>query len=78
LKLNPQIENEQHKNLATLRANRDNDKVAELLSHVERAARGSENLIPLFIACTENSVTLGEICKVLRNVWGEYQAPSFL
>jgi methylmalonyl-CoA mutase N-terminal domain/subunit len=78
LKINPQIENEQHKNLATLRANRDNDKVAELLSHVERAARGSENLIPLFIACTENSVTLGEICKVLRNVWGEYQAPSFL
>lgn len=78
LKINPQIENEQHRNLAELRSNRDHDKVAELLSQVEMAARGSENLMPLFIACMENSVTLGEICKVLRIVWGEYQAPSFL
>jgi len=78
LKINPQIENEQHRNLAELRTHRDHNKVAELLSQVERAARGSENLMPIFIICMENSVTLGEICKVLRNVWGEYQAPSFL
>jgi len=78
VKINPQIENEQHQNLTELRANRDNVKVDELLSQVEMAARGTENLMPLFIDCMENSVTLGEICKVLRNVWGEYQAPSFL
>jgi len=78
VKINPQIENEQHQNLFELRANRDNDKVGELLSQVEMAARGTENLMPLFIDSMENSVTLGEICKVLRNVWGEYQAPSFL
>ena len=78
LKINPQIESDQHRKLAELRANRNQGKVSELLEHLEKAARGSDNLMPLFVVCMENSVTLGEICKVLRKVWGEYQAPSFL
>ena len=31
--------------------------------------------MPLFITCVENDLTLGEICGVLRGVWGEYQPP---
>ena len=30
-------------------------------------------MVPLLIECVESDVTLGEICRVLRNVWGEYQ-----
>jgi methylmalonyl-CoA mutase N-terminal domain/subunit len=47
--------------------------VNDLLGHLESAARGTENLMPLFVACVEHDVTLGEICGVLRGVFGEYQ-----
>jgi methylmalonyl-CoA mutase N-terminal domain/subunit len=76
LKVDPRIEQWQCENLANLRIQRDSIRVNELLGRIEAAARGTENLIPLFIESVENWVTLGEICEVLRNVWGEYQAPS--
>jgi methylmalonyl-CoA mutase N-terminal domain/subunit len=41
---------------------------------LETAASTSENLLPLFITCIENDVTLGEICHSLRGVWGEYRS----
>ena len=50
-------------------------RVSELLAQLEIAARGKDNLIPLFIECVENNITLGEICNLLRGLWGEYQPP---
>jgi len=76
LAVDPTIEATQRANLAALRAKRDNGRVGELLSHLENAAVSQENLMPLFITCVENDITLGEICNVLRKVWGEYQAPA--
>ncbi len=76
LAVDPTIEATQRANLAELRAKRDNGRVGELLSHLETAAVSQENLMPLFITCVENDITLGEICNVLRKVWGEYQAPA--
>ncbi|MBN1315752.1 MAG: methylmalonyl-CoA mutase, partial [Anaerolineales bacterium] len=73
LKVDPAVEQAQRKKLAALRKNRDNDRVSELLGQLETAARGDENLMPVFVACVEGDLTLGEICGVLRNVWGEYQ-----
>ena len=78
LEVNPQIEQMQKSKLATLKARRDQEKVSELLTQLENTAKGSENLMPLFIECVENWITLGEICGVLRTVWGEYQAPAWL
>ena len=69
---------EKRARLAELRAQRDNRQALELMERLESSARGSENLMPLFIECAESGVTLGEICKVLRGVWGEYQPPAFL
>jgi len=40
--------------------------------------RSQENLMPLFIDCVENALTLGEICGVLRRGLGEYQPPITL
>jgi methylmalonyl-CoA mutase, N-terminal domain len=48
-----------------------------LLGKLVAAAQGDENLMPLFIDCVENKVTLGEICNTLRGVWGEYVAKGF-
>jgi len=76
LKVDPAIEKAQHTRLADLRLRRDTGQTSELLSHLETSARGTTNLIPDFIECVENNITLGEICGVLRKLWGEYQ-PSF-
>lgn len=77
LKVDPAIEQQQKVKLAALRANRDNARVAELLAHLENAARGTENLVPLFIECVSNNITLGEITGTLRQVWGEYHTPAW-
>jgi methylmalonyl-CoA mutase N-terminal domain/subunit len=49
-----------------------------LLSQLESAANSDENLVPLFVVCVENDLTLGEICGVLRKVWGEYQPSTWI
>ncbi len=77
LPADPAIENLQRQRLQQLRKQRDTNKVNELLSQVEKTARGSENLMTLFITCVENNITLGEICNTLRRVWGEYQPPAW-
>ncbi|MCH7663403.1 MAG: methylmalonyl-CoA mutase, partial [Chloroflexi bacterium] len=76
LKVDPAIEAAQRKRLSTLRANRDHAKISELLTQLETSVRASESLMPVFIECVENHVTLGEICALLRAEWGEYQPPA--
>ncbi len=78
LRVDPAIEQAQCHRLETLRSSRDPARTSELLSHLETAAKNSENLMPLIIECVENQITLGEVCGVLRRQWGEYQAPSWL
>jgi len=78
LKIDPAIEQRQRDKLAALRASRDAEKTSALLAALEAAAQGSENLMPHFIACVENDVTLGEICGVLRGVFGEYRPEVYL
>lgn len=75
LAVDPSIEKNQRQVLADLRAGRDAAKVNELLEQLDRASKGTENLMPLLITCVENDMTLGEISGVLRNTWGEYQPP---
>jgi len=73
LKVAPAIEAAQREKLATIRAERDANRVQELMSRIESAAKGKDNLMPIFIEAVENDITLGEICHVLRGVWGEYR-----
>jgi methylmalonyl-CoA mutase N-terminal domain/subunit len=75
LKVDLSIEEAQRKNLAKLRSSRDTQKTNSLMEQFSSAANGKENLMPLLIECVENDLTLGEICGVLRKVWGEYQPP---
>lgn len=73
LRVDPAIEAAQRARLAELRASRDNGRIAELRAQLETAARGNENLMPLFVTCVEADMTLGEICHTLRGVFGEYR-----
>jgi methylmalonyl-CoA mutase N-terminal domain/subunit len=76
LNVDPALADNQQAALKRLRETRDNASVAQLLDQVASAAQGDENMMPLFITCVENDVTLGEICDRLRTLWGEYQPPT--
>jgi len=78
LKVDPAVELGQRRRLAELRDRRDASRAGELLGRLESAALGSDNLMPLLVECVENDLTLGEICRVLRKTWGEYQPPAWL
>jgi methylmalonyl-CoA mutase N-terminal domain/subunit len=77
LRVDPSIEMGQKAKLKELREKRDQKLVDQYLGKLVTAARGEENMMPLFIECVENDITLGEICNTLRGVWGEYVAQGF-
>jgi methylmalonyl-CoA mutase, N-terminal domain len=56
-----------------LRARRDAGEVARSLAEVERAAAGSDNLLPPMRDALTARATLGEVSDVLRRVFGEYR-----
>jgi methylmalonyl-CoA mutase N-terminal domain/subunit len=71
LRVDPEVGERQRAKLAKLRAERDNSRADAMLKRLEDAAQGSDNMVPLLIEAVESYVTLGEICRVLRGVWGE-------
>lgn len=73
LKVDPKIEQEQKERLAKVYQNRNQEAVAAGLSKLEEAAGSSENLMPYILDCVRNYASLGEICNVLRKVFGEYR-----
>jgi methylmalonyl-CoA mutase N-terminal domain/subunit len=73
LRVDPAIEKRQHERLAQLRKQRDSEAVSAILVQIETAAKRTSNLMPLFIEAVEREATLGEICGVLRTVFGEYR-----
>jgi len=73
LKVDPAVGEHQAAKLAALRAARSNDAVNAILGNLRRAAGTSENLMPILIDAVKAYATLGEICGVLREVYGEYR-----
>ncbi len=79
LKVDPAVQKAQIQRLQEVRAQRDSARVAHVLNRLEAAARDPHaSLMPLFIEAVEAYATLGEICGVLRKVFGEYRAPLTL
>jgi methylmalonyl-CoA mutase N-terminal domain/subunit len=64
--------------LADVRRMRDGAKVEACLAAIERAARGTENVMPHVVAAVEHYATLGEICAWLEKVFGKYKPPEVL
>jgi len=75
LKVEKRVETTQIRRLGSTRKNRDNKKVKALLAGLKAAAEGQDNLMPHFLHCAQAYATIGEICDVLRSVWGEYEEP---
>jgi methylmalonyl-CoA mutase N-terminal domain/subunit len=74
LKVDPRVREVQERKLAELRASRDAKRAGTALGVLKKAAQGDENLMVPIIDCVRSSCTLGEICDVLRGVFGEYEA----
>ena len=73
LKVDPAVREQQIERLRAIRERRDSEKVQNLLTRLRETARGEENLLPIILECVEAYTTLGEICGVLREVFGEYK-----
>ncbi len=78
LRVDPAVRNRQVEHLKKLRAERNNEHVKNALTALEKGARGDDNLMPLIMEAVRGYATLGEICDVLRGVFGEYQAVNTL
>lgn len=73
LKVSEQVTREQVERLKKFKAARDPKVVQSHMERIQNAARGNDNLMPLFIDAVENNVTLGEISEALRAVFGVYK-----
>jgi len=74
LRVDPAVRVSQIEKLKALKEERDGTKVKETLEALKRGAEGEDNLLPLILEAVKGYATLGEICDVLRGVFGEYQA----
>jgi methylmalonyl-CoA mutase N-terminal domain/subunit len=72
-KPNEAVAREQAESLAKLRAERDNAAVQAALADLKAAAEGTANVLPPMREALRRYASVGEVCGVLRQVWGEYR-----
>jgi methylmalonyl-CoA mutase N-terminal domain/subunit len=75
LEMDPKGEKRQFERLKKLRETRDRTKWETTLDKLRTAAEGDENLMPYILNAAKADATLGEICDVMRDVFGEYEEP---
>jgi methylmalonyl-CoA mutase N-terminal domain/subunit len=77
LRIDPEIEKKLIERLKKVKRQRNNVKVKKALDMLRRSAeKENENLMPHIIRAVREYATLGEICDVLREVFGEYKPPA--
>lgn len=69
-----EVEKRQQDALARLKADRDDRLVRETLAEVSRAAEREENVVPAVLEAVRAYATVGEICDVFREIYGEFQS----
>ncbi len=77
LKVDPNLEKDQCQQLAEIRSDRDSDKTEKHLKDIRNAAINDENLMYPILDAVRDYVSIGEICQVLREEFGEYEAKIF-
>ncbi len=76
LRVDPAVEKRQNERLNRMKGKRNNAKVNSALDKLRHVAEGDENLMPVIFEAVKAYASLGEICGVLREVFGEYRAPT--
>ena len=78
LRVDPAVRTAQIQRLKKLRSERDGKVVEKCLADLKQVAEGDRNLMPFILEAVKAYATLGEICDVLRGVFGEYQPVNTL
>lgn len=78
LRVDPAVQVAQEKRLQELKSQRNQHQVEQALAAVAAAAKEGTNLFPPVLDAVRAYATLGEICGVLREVFGEYQARDLI
>ena len=73
LKVDPRVRERQIRKLADLKGSRDGKRVQGALTELKKTAQGEANLMEPILNCVRALCTLGEICDILREVFGEYE-----
>ncbi|PLX83188.1 MAG: methylmalonyl-CoA mutase [Desulfuromonas sp.] len=73
LKIKPEVEIAQKKAIAEVKGSRDQAAVQEKLAALKQASQGTDNLMPYILDAVKAYASLGEICDVMRDVFGEHQ-----
>jgi methylmalonyl-CoA mutase N-terminal domain/subunit len=73
LRISPDVEETQVDRLKALKNSRDSRRVQQVLDRLRSSADSDKNLMPTILEAVKAYATLGEICGVLREVYGEYQ-----
>ncbi|MEJ5337089.1 MAG: methylmalonyl-CoA mutase family protein [Thermus sp.] len=74
-RIDPELHEKRKREVAEFKRRRDGESVRVGLEALRQAARGEENLFPYVLDAFRRRATLGEVCGVLREEWGEYQPP---
>jgi len=72
MKIDPKFEKQQIESLKKIKARRDNGAVQVSLDKLRQVAQGNGNTFEAILDCSRRYATLGEMCDVLREVWGEH------
>ncbi len=72
LRIGADMAKAQAESVARLRLRRDSNETVAALAKLDEAARRNENIVPAIIAAVKSYATIGEMCDVLRGVFGEY------
>ncbi len=78
LQMDPEGEKRHLERLNRVRRERDQELVARRLAELRAAAQGNENMMPAILNCVRAYCTLGEMCDVLREVFGVYQQDTVI
>ena len=78
LRVDPIVGELQENKIALLKEKRDSAKVEETLVELKKACKSDENLMPYIVEAVKAYATLGEICNVMRDVFGEYKQSVIL
>jgi (2R)-ethylmalonyl-CoA mutase len=76
MRVNPAVENQLRSEVEAWRARRDGVAVQQALDDLRQAAEGTANVMPATIALAHAGGTTGEWAGALREVFGEYRAPT--
>ncbi len=78
LRVDPIVGEMQKKKIEAVKAARNNEAVKEKLAALKNACEGTENVMPFILSAVKEYATLGEICDVMRDVFGEYEQAVLL